>query len=184
MSLFNQVKKKSYVNKRTISQFVKPEKIPPDIEDEILEAFTNYSLEDDMRVENLKSYYSDLKIPKLFIIGNKRIDARHMIIEGTDIIDFDKLLVKSFQLIIFRNNKHIIQQNWDLLQNSLKEFGKTEKLNGLNYKNLKNISEDVKTGISDPILLDMVAVATDGEGVDVNFIDFAYILGKLGELSI
>jgi len=160
---------------------MKPETIPPEIEDEILEAFTTYSMEDDMKVEHLESFYKDLSIPKYFTERNKRIDPNELTIEGTDIIDFDKLLIKSYQLIILRNNRHLIQQTWDLLQSAFPESNGSSR--NINVKNLKNVSDDVKSGISDPLLLDMVAVATDGEGVEVKLVDFAYVLGKLGELS-
>lgn len=164
---------------------MRPEHIPTEIEDEILEAFTTYSFDDDMRIEHLGSYYKDLKIPSVFLAGNSRIVPSELTIEGTDIIDFDKLLIKSFQLIVIRNNKQIIQQNWDLLQAAYSESSDiSAPSSGLNLKNLKDISDGVKSGISDPLLLDMVAVATEGEGVSVTFIDFAYILGKIGELLI
>lgn len=148
----------------------------------ILEAFANYSFDDDMKVSDLKNYYQDLKIPSLFTVGNKRLIHEELTVEGTDIIDFDKLLNKSFQLIVLRNNKNLIQQNWELLRKALPQSN--EKSTSLNFKELKAISDDTKSGVSDSLLIDMVAVATEGGGVDVNFVDFGYVLGKLGELPI
>ncbi|CCH40837.1 DNA repair protein [Wickerhamomyces ciferrii] len=156
---------------------VSTKSIPPEIEDEILEAFTTYSLEDDMKVKDLPSFYRDLKIPKKFIIGNKRIEPNQLSIEGTDIIDFDKLLHRSYQLILFRDHKDIILENWNLLQKN------SDMKTSLDFKDIKELSDDVKTGINDSLLLDMVAIATEGQSVHVNFIDFCYTIGKLGELN-
>lgn len=119
----------------------------------------------------------------MFTVGNKRLNSSELTIEGTDIVDFDKLLSKSYQLIVIRDNRHLIQQTWELLQTALSDSKEnTSSSTSLNFKELKAISDDVKSGVSDSLLIDMIAVATEGGGVDVNFVDFAYILGKLGEL--
>lgn len=174
LAIASNIQAKKYITKRTIEEFTAP-KLPAHYEDEILEAFANYSMETDMVVSQLPLYFQDLKIPKQFIIGNKRIRPEELAIKGTQVVDFDKLLVKSYQLLLFRDNRRSIEDTWKLI------CGKSHKA-ALGMPELKQLDSELKASISDTLLMDMVAVGTEGNGLDVTMSDFAYILGKLGQL--
>jgi hypothetical protein len=136
-------------------------------------------MDTDMVANQLPQFFQDLRIPAKFMIGNKRIRSDELIIEGTQVVDFDKLLVKSYQLLLFRDHRQYIEETWRLLQRST---GKSHR-SALNVSDLKELDEELKTSISDALLLDMIAVGTEGTGLDITITDFAYILGKLGLLT-
>jgi hypothetical protein len=132
-----------------------------------------------MVANQLPQFFQDLRIPAMFMIGNKRIRSDELIIEGTQVVDFDKLLLKSYQLLLFRDHRQYIEESWRLLQQSA---GKSHK-SALNVSDLKKLDTELKTSINDALLLDMIAVGTEGTGLDITITDFAYILGKLGLLT-
>jgi hypothetical protein len=169
-----------YITKKTVTEFTNPERLPTHIEDEILEALANYSIEHDMDTSDLAQYFKDIKVPNIFIVGNKRLNPDGLVIEGTKIIDFDKLMIVSYHLILFRNNRDLIQQTWKLL---LSEQKSKDLTSSINLTQLQDINENARIGISTPLLLDMIALATDGRSVTMSIVDFAYVLGKLNKLE-
>lgn len=144
-----------------------------------MDAFANYSMDTDMKSAQVSSYFKDLHIPTQFVIGNKRVRVDQLVIEGTDVVDFDKLLNKSYHLLLFRDNAREIENTWAQLLDSIGDLGKST----LNFSDLQKLDADLRTSISDTLLLDMVAVATEGQGLDITMTDFAYIMGKLGQLT-
>ncbi|ONH65629.1 DNA repair protein RAD33 [Cyberlindnera fabianii] len=173
---YTSIMARKYITKKSIGDFIAPAKLPAHYEDEILDAFANYSIEQDMKTTDLPSLYNDLRVPRDFIIGNKRLRPEDLSIEGTDVIDFDKMLTKAYHLLLFRDNEDEIKRVWDSLIKAAGGKGRT----GLNVADLKRVETELKLGISDTLLLDMVAVGAEGQGVEVTIVDFAYILGKLG----
>lgn len=131
-----------------------------------------------MTMKDFPRFLNDLKIPRDFILGNKRLSASELTVEGTDIIDFDKLLLKSYQLLLFRENHKLIWEYWNMIQSEI-----NDKKTSINLQDLKTINDNNKTGISNILLLDMITVATDGHSVEIGIIDLAYTIGKLGELT-
>ncbi|KAH3669134.1 hypothetical protein WICMUC_005098 [Wickerhamomyces mucosus] len=174
-TLGKEAKAKSHITKRSIEEFTSPDKIPTEIEDEILDKYSQYSLESDMTLKSIPRYLKDLEIPKLFTKNNLYIND--LTVEGTDIIDFDKLLLNSFQLIKFRDNKDIIIETWNLLRYELK----TTKEH-INLVDLIKLNNELKLNLDDRLLLGMINV--NGQNtVNLTIVDFAYIMGKMGELT-
>ncbi len=64
-------------------------KIPDEVEDEILTRYAEFSLEGDMVVKDMVPYFESLELPRRFY---KHVRKDQVVIEGTDIVDFDKLL--------------------------------------------------------------------------------------------
>lgn len=134
-----------------------------------------------MNVDDLKQYYKDIRIPSIFITGNKHIEPSDLIIDGTNIIDFEKLMIKSYQLILFRDNIETIKELWKmiLVELNLKNINST-----IDLKQLQEINEESNLGLSNTLLIDMIASATQGSSLTVSIVDFAYVLGKLNKLDI
>lgn len=179
-SILTNLQSKKTINIKKIHEFSKPNEIPHDIEDQILEVFGEYSMDQDLTYSQMNSFFRDLGVSTIFTKSNNKLSQTSLCIEGTDVIDFDKLLVACFHLIVFERNKKEIITNWNLIRKIIPNNDPNKYT--INLKDLKAINQEIKMGISDSVLLDMVAVATEGLSPEVKFIDFAYIMGKLGDL--
>ncbi|ODV76422.1 Rad33p CYBJADRAFT_122613, partial [Cyberlindnera jadinii NRRL Y-1542] len=155
--------------------------VPEEYEEEILETYASITEGGtDLCVGDLPKFFHSLRIPREFVIGNARLVPKELAVEGTTHVDFTKLMTVSCQLLSFRDNRRIIEETWNQLANSVGHG----HVSTLNLDDLKVLNKDLKTGMSDTLLLDMLVVATEGKGVSVSMVDFAYILGKLGQLTI
>lgn len=161
--------------------------IPQEVEDEILETFAKYSIDHDMNIDDIASYYEDLQLPRELY---KLIRNEDVVIEGTNIIDFDKIVKQTFHLLIYMNNEDIINSFWTLLLKnssrmdkyphvhlkdhilSIKDLQKIDVL--LNNSNNPNNNTDV---------IGMLTCATKGKRVYMTYLDFANVLGRLGYLQ-
>ncbi|KAH3685586.1 hypothetical protein WICPIJ_003448 [Wickerhamomyces pijperi] len=182
-------KKTSTINRRTIINFTNPNPIPSQIEDVILEKYTKYSLGRDMKTSDLPSFWSDLRIPDIFTIGNTTL--RDIAIEGTDVIDIDKLLRYSYQLVKMRDNRALIIETWNMLREEVNEHnGRGRVGEALNLVDLCKIDQGLKLNLGDQLIRDMINIGDGSFGwirsdnkVDLEVWEVGYILGKLGEFE-
>ncbi|SCU95058.1 LADA_0G13168g1_1 [Lachancea dasiensis] len=173
-------KKRGQKSYSDVLNFLNP-KIPAEIEDDILSAFANYSLESDMTSANLPAFYSDLQLPEDV---TKMIKAQDVCIEGTDIISFDKLLKTVFHLLVFMNNGENIDAQWSMLVHACgrdSQFPQVALRNHvLSIKDLQKITNSIN--MDSGKLVEMMSYSTNGTRVYITWLDFAFLLGKLGHL--
>ncbi|CUS23441.1 LAQU0S10e00452g1_1 [Lachancea quebecensis] len=173
----NKTRSKSY---NSILEFLNP-KIPSEIEDDILGAFANYSIESDMTARDLPEYFKELQMPTEM---TKLIQPQDLCLEDTNIVDFDKLLKTTFHLLIFMNNAEIIDTQWMMLVQGCgrdTQFPHVALRNHvLSIKDLQKIANSIN--VDGGHLIDMMSCATQGKRVYITWMDFAYLLGKLGHL--
>lgn len=157
-------------------------KIPDEVEDEILTRYAEFSLEGDMVVKDMVPYFESLELPRRFY---KHVRKDQVVIEGTDIVDFDKLLKLTYHILVFMDNETLIDSLWELL---IRSSGKDRngsvwdiKDHVLSIKDFQKI-ENYLGDAQNISLIDMVSVATGGKRVYITYLDFAYVLGKLGYL--
>ena len=116
---------KKSLNYSVVEKFQNCE-IPQEIEDGILEIFAKYSIEHDMDTNDLVDYFEDLQIPHELY---KLVRIEDVVVEGTKVIDFDKIVKITFHLLIYMNNEDIINSFWNML---LKSSGRLD-----NFPNVK-----------------------------------------------
>lgn len=169
------------LNYEKVQAFMKV-RVPAEIEDEILAAYASCSLDHDMTVDDLETYFDQLQLPRDLY---KMIPAADLVVEGTKVVDFTKLLSGTYHLLIFMDNDKIITEMWSLLVEGSgrdRAFPAVKLKNHvLSLKDLQKIRNYV--GIDQSVgIIEMISVATDGKRVYMTYLDFAYILGKLGYL--
>lgn len=169
------------LNYKKVEAFMKV-KIPQEIEDEILAVYANCSMEHDMTIKELDFYFSELQLSKEL---RKMVSPSELSIPDTDIIDFERLLQCTYHLLIFMDNEEIIDEMWRLLIHaSGRDVSFPQVLlknHVLSLKDVQKMSNSVGAESSDGII-EMVSCATSGKRVYITYLDFAYILGKLGYL--
>lgn len=169
------------MNYKKVESFIRA-KIPQDIEDEILAVYANYSIEHDMTTDELSSYFKELQLSEDF---SKLVAPSDLSLEGTNVIDFDKLLQCTYHLLIFMDNEDVVDEMWKLMihASGREQAFPLVKLRNhvLSIKDVQKISNFVGTESSEGII-EMVSCATSGKRVYITYLDFAYILGKLGYL--
>lgn len=157
-------------------------KIPEELEDEILAVYAKYSMEHDMTVQELKSYFADLQLPPVWV---SMVKTTEVVVEGTDVVDLDKLLQSTYHLLIFMDNEEAIDQLWQLLVSASgrdQAFPQVKlKHHVLSIKDIQRASNSVGLDQAQGIV-EMMSCATGGQRVYMTYLDFAYILGKLGYL--
>lgn len=157
-------------------------KIPEELEDEILAVYAKYSMEHDMTTEELTEYFQDLQLPSRWY---QMVRVKEVVVEGTNIIDLDKLLQSTYHLLIFMDNEEMIDQLWGLVISASGRdisFPNVElKKHVLSIKDLQKANTSAGLEQSHG-LVEMMSCATGGKRVYMTYIDFAYILGKLGNL--
>ncbi|SCW02807.1 LAFE_0F14708g1_1 [Lachancea fermentati] len=170
--------KKSY---NDVLAFTNP-KIPSEVEDEILTEFANYSIEHDMTVRNLDSFFGDLQMPKDL---TKMVNRPSLCIEGTDFIDFDKLLKQTYHLLVYMDNLTVIDTQWEMLVHTSgrdTQFPSVSLRNHvLSIKDLQKVANSIN--MDSHHLVEMMSCATQGQRVYITWMDFAYLLGRLGQLT-
>ncbi|EGA77486.1 Rad33p [Saccharomyces cerevisiae Vin13] len=103
--------KSTNVSYERVELFENP-KVPIEVEDEILEKYAESSLDHDMTVNELPRFFKDLQLePTIW----KLVRNEDVIIEGTDVIDFTKLVRCTCQLLILMNNLTVIDDLWSML---------------------------------------------------------------------
>lgn len=157
-------------------------KVPTEIEDEILTTYASFSLEHDMTVEDLNKYFEQLELPRELY---KMIPMSELVVAGTNVVDFGKLLTSTYHLLIFMDNEEIITEMWSLLVEGCgrdRDFPQVRLKNHvLSLKDLQKIRNYVGVEQASGIV-EMISVATGGRRVYITYLDFAYVLGKLGYL--
>ncbi|SMN17811.1 similar to Saccharomyces cerevisiae YML011C RAD33 Protein involved in nucleotide excision repair [Maudiozyma saulgeensis] len=164
-----------------VSQFANV-KVPQDIEDEMLNVYATYSIEHDMNTNDLEPYFKDLELPKDLY---KLIRKEDLVIEGTNIIDFQLLIRSTYHILIYIDNGDVIKNLWTtMIKNSGRDvqFPNTKLTDHvLSVKDLQKISNVI--GVSDQSgLIQMMSCATEGNRLFITYLDFASVLGKLGLL--
>lgn len=169
------------LNYKKVESFLKAP-VPQDIEDEILGAYATYSLERDMRSEDLRNYFESLQLPRELY---KMVGKSDLTVEGTDVVDFERLLRCTYHLLVFMDNEQIIDEMWGLL---VQASGRDQSFPNvklrdhvLSIKDLQKVSNFVGIDRASGIV-EMISCATSGKRVYMTYLDFAYVMGKLGYL--
>lgn len=157
-------------------------KVPQDIEDEMLSVYANYSIEHDMNTDDLESYFKDLELPRDLY---KLVRREDLVIEGTNVIDFESLIRNTYYILIYIDNEDVIRSLWSSMVKNCgrdKEFPNIQLTDHvLSVKDLQKISNVV--GMTDQSgLIQMMGCATEGNRLYLTYLDFAAVLGKLGLL--
>ena len=164
-----------------VERFVKA-KIPQVIEDDILNAFAMFSIERDMTVDNLVDYFDYLELPHDLY---KMVRSEDVVIEGTNIVDFDRILQCTYHLLIYMDNESVIDEFWGLLVRTSerdKSFPHVKlRDHVLSVKDLQRISNAINIGDSKGVI-GMISCATNGKRMYMDYLDFAGVLGRLGLL--
>lgn len=157
-------------------------KIPEELEDEILAVYAKYSMEHDMTTDDLTSYFEELQLPSRWY---RMVPSRDLAVEGTPIIDLDKLLQYTYHLLIFMDNEETIDELWGLVVTASGRGTSFPQVNlkshVLSIKDLQKANNSA--GLEQAYgIVEMMSCATGGQRVYMTYMDFAYILGKLGIL--
>ena len=165
----------------TVSRFLNA-KIPGELEDELLVAYATCTEgQDDMTAAQLPAFFEDLQLPKEWY---ELVSPSRVCIEGTDIVDFEKLMSATYRLLIFMDNEKTIDEHWELLLGAsqrAERFGRVPaRKQAVTLKDLQRCAAHV--GMEPEQSVEMLAWATGGSRVYVTYLDFAYLLGKLGYL--
>ena len=142
---------------------------------------------------------------KLMVIKH----AHQVLIENTNVVDFDKLLHFVHKILIFMENEAVIMEYWKLIlfniegkrtkiDNSIKNEEMNWYMEMISTKDLNSIDEMGKiTGANDEkdnkalskdaekllLVCKMIKTASSTGTLYVTYIDFAHLLGKLGLLD-
>lgn len=155
--------------------------IPQDLEDEFLTEYARITGEKDLAIDDLFDYYTELQLnPELF----KLMDKSMVCIEGTNIVDFDKLLKSAYHLLIFMDNEHLIDKQWSTL---IEHSQRSKKFQNIPLKNhvitIKDLQDIlIQLNMDQSQIVDMISCITNGKRDFITYIDFAYLLGKMGSL--
>ena len=166
----------------TVKRFTEA-KIPQDIEDSILDVYANYSIDHDMTTDDLPSFFNEVGVPPDL---SKLVRNDELVIEGTNIVDFQELLRSTYNIFLYAKNEVVITGLWKRL---LEESGRSSQFPNVTYmnhiisvKDLQKVANSV--GFADQAaLINMMSCATHGKRVFMTYLDFAEILGKLGLLK-
>lgn len=157
-------------------------KIPKSMEDEMLLAYSNCTIEvPDLMMDNLDKYFDEIKLPSEWY----QMVEKHMVcLDGTDIVDFDKLLSITYRLLIFMDNAEIIDSQWLLI---LEYSGRIERYKHIPVRkqvvSIKEIQRCAsQVSMEQQKVVEMISCATEGRRVFIRYLDFAHLLGKLGYL--
>ncbi|EJS42417.1 YML011C [Saccharomyces arboricola H-6] len=173
--------KSSGVSYERVELFENP-KVPSEVEDEILEKYAEYSLDHDMTVNELPRFFQDLQLEPTIC---KLVRNEDVVIEGTEVINFTKLIRCTCQLLILMNNLTVIDDLWAMLIRSSGRGADFPQValrdHVLSVKDLQKISNLIGTDQSAGTI-EMISCATDGKRLFMTYLDFACVLGKLGYL--
>ncbi|KAH3900343.1 related to DNA repair protein RAD33 [Saccharomycodes ludwigii] len=182
-----------------VEKFLNPTNIPPQIEDEILNLYLEFSLESDMLLKDLSSFFECLSLPA--VLYNKINYQNELCIENTQVVDFNRLLQVTYHLLIYVDNEPLIMQYWKLLVDYSQRKEQPSRFAEIEYKNqilgikeLQKINESINahsitndedTNNQEPqILIKMLQCATRGKRSFITYIDFANLLGRIGLLRM
>ncbi|AMD21646.1 HFL210Cp [Eremothecium sinecaudum] len=165
----------------SVSRFIEA-KIPKDIEDEMLLAYSTCTdNQDDLTISDVSRFFKELHLPEEWY---KLVDKQRICIDGTEVVDFEKLLSVTYRLLTFMDNERVIDDQWSLIVSyagRLDRFPNTElRKQVLSLKDLQRCSSQLS--MEPQQTLEMLACATEGRKVYITYLDFAYLLGKLGYL--
>lgn len=79
-------------------------------------------------------------------------------------------------LLILQENLSYIDQAWELLTDSVTS-------DQLSLEELVKLQHKINDNSTYQTMKDMILLATDGERISMNFVDFAMLLGKLEEIG-
>ncbi|CAI4047855.1 hypothetical protein SKDZ_13G1220 [Saccharomyces kudriavzevii ZP591] len=175
--------KTNSVSYERVELFENP-KVPGEVEDEILEKFAERSLDHDMTANELPTFFRDLQLePTIF----KMVRNENIVIEGTKVVDFTKLIRCTCQLLILMNNLTVIDDLWSMLIRSCGrdvDFPQVAlRDHVLSVKDLQKICNLIGADQSAGTI-EMISCATDGKRLFMTYLDFGCVLGKLGYLKM
>ncbi|CDK29029.1 unnamed protein product [Kuraishia capsulata CBS 1993] len=165
---------------------------PPEVEEELLEKFSNFCDENDsqdlLASQLMMFFKQELKIPDRLLVN---VVVSDYVIEGTEVVGFEEYLSKSGLLVVMRDNVRKIDEAWKLF---IRHCKKKDKKPGdvskdgvyserIYLDDLISLQQILNDNTPRGLLIDMIEVATQGARPYVNYADFAMVMGKMGELN-
>ncbi|QPG73321.1 hypothetical protein FOA43_000631 [Brettanomyces nanus] len=166
----------------------------PKTEAKLLDAFTLFcELHEtqDVHLQDLKQLFQEnLHINKKLIQFINLDEFRLEASGNQDLVDFEKYLYNSALLLNLSQRLEIIDFYWELVLANIKGKGeltpaerKSAYQQTLDLKDIEQLSKNLKQAIPMDILMNMITLCNEGERVYLNYMDFALILGRVGELG-
>ncbi|AOA63561.1 DNA repair protein [Komagataella phaffii CBS 7435] len=110
------------------------------------------------------------------LLSNAENTRGKLVYHNTSILDPKKLFWYANLLLILQENLSYIDQAWELLTDSVTS-------DQLSLEELVKLQHKINDNSTYQTMKDMILLATDGERISMNFVDFAMLLGKLEEIG-
>ncbi len=174
-------------------------RIPQEIQDELLDAYTKFCDRNDTEdilikyIPNL--FKTELKVPGklLTFINVQDFGMDGLETSSSDvsqIVDFEKYLYEGALLLRLNAQIDIIDYYWYMtlaIVNGKSELSSAEKKTAYKQRiylnDLKMLCQKLKQDVPTSVMLDMITVINDGERAWMNYMDFALVLGRTGILG-
>ncbi|ANZ76323.1 BA75_03356T0 [Komagataella pastoris] len=112
--------------------------------------------------------------PKL--LSNVENRREKLVYHNTSVLDLKKLFWYASLLLVLKENLSYIDQAWELLTDSLTS-------DQVSLDELVKLQHKINDSSTYQTMNDMMLLATNGERISMNYVDFAMLLGKLGEIG-
>lgn len=158
-------------------------RIPTTVEDDILAVFANHINEEgDLLQDEVPSFFQELQLEQDL---TSLIDVKDLLIDDTNLVDFDQLMKQTGYILIYMNNADIIDQYWTLM---IKNCGKDKsmpQISNLRRQQLyvKDLQKIINVVGGQFNIIELLTVANQGKKIYISYLDFAMVLGKLGYLK-
>lgn len=160
------------------------DKLPSSVEDFIVDKYSDHCVENDsedlLESELLEFCKIRLDLP-VRLVDN--INPASLVIEGTNVLDFDRFLQTVGPLVMLLPYVSYIDSLWKMFVGTVATQVKDVFRYRIHLDDMVKIRQAINDSAPTGVLLDMVSLASNGQRVYVNYADFAIILGKIGELN-
>lgn len=159
-------------------------KLPASVEDFIVDKYSDHCVENDsedlLGSELLDFCQNRLNLP-LRLIEN--IEPSSLVIEETDILDFDAFLQTVGMLVMLLPYLSYIDSLWTMFVKTVAPQEKDVFAYRIHLDDMVKVRHAINDSTPTGVLLDMVSLASNGKRVYINYADFAVIMGRIGELN-
>lgn len=158
-------------------------KIPENYETKLLDLYTEI-LENTQKSDITKDELEDIletyfMIPKELILQDNDLDD--WLIEGTDVVDFEKWLYNGYFWLLLKDKISIVDMIWKDICSALDTGNDLLTPNKLREKKiyLTDVRKLIEIGKMEANCIGMLQTISNGK-VYINFVDFFILLGRLG----
>lgn len=161
-------------------------------EDKILTRYFELGYdEEDMTLDQVSGFIRTFGVPdKLLKIYSSEndIDFQLLTVDGLEeegVVDFDKLMVLVYKMIVIAKNSEYIEESWKMFH---RYMGGTEAAANsekeIAFPDIKAVLERLKLQdkIGDGLIIDMLSTGSEFGNAGLNIYDFLVLLGRLDDL--